>query len=461
MSFREWAWLGGCCFWILTSVEARADSPPTPVGVAEIDITPDYPTRMSGYESRKVEAEAVESRLKAKALAIGEEKGLSVLLAVDNCAVPGKVADEVAARLAKRAGLAREQLAVCSTHTHSAPSLSNGIPFIFGGPLPVDQNARIARYTAELTNALEKVAVAALADRKPARLAWGQGRAGFAVNRRVLKDGHWVNFGATPDGAVDRSLPVLRVSDLDGKLRAILIGYACHCTTLEGNFTKISADWAGYACEELQQAHPGAIALVVIGCGADANPQPRGSVENAKQHGSEIAHEVENVLKGTLAPVPGTVEAQFRRVEVPLGTPRTRDQLLAMTKAPGAQGYFAQVMLERLDRGENPPKSVSYPVQTWSFGDALAMVFLGGEVVADYALRLKREGKPGQLWVTAYSNDVTCYIASKRMLDEGGYEVDSSMIYYDRPARLAPEAEDTIVRAVHDLLPSRFEVAVP
>ena len=75
------------------------------------------------------------------------------------------------------------------------------------------------------------------------------------------------------------------------------------------------------------------------------------------------------------------------------------------------------------------------------------MVFLGGEVVVDYALRLKRElGE--RLWITAYANDVPCYIPSKRIHPEGGYEVDRSMDYYGQPGSLSPDVEDLIVSEV-------------
>ena len=126
--------------------------------------------------------------------------------------------------------------------------MSQGIPFIFGKPLPADQQSRVDRYTRELTDAIEKVALGALAARKPARLAWAQGSVAFAANRRMLKDGKWTGFGMNPDGPVDRSLPILRVSDLDGKIRGVLVGYACHCTTLGGDFNKVCGEWAGYAC---------------------------------------------------------------------------------------------------------------------------------------------------------------------------------------------------------------------
>ena len=86
----------------------------------------------------------------------------------------------------------------------------------------------------------------------------------------------------------------------------------------------------------------------------------------------------------------------------------------------------------------------------------LAMVLLAGEVVAEYGLRVKRELDPARLWVNAYSNDVAFYVASRRMIPEGGYEVDRSMVYYGQPAPLAPQTEDEIVRTALDLVPRAF-----
>ena len=92
----------------------------------------------------------------------------------------------------------------------------------------------------------------------------------------------------------------------------------------------------------------------------------------------------------------------------------------------------------------------------WRFSETLAMVFLNGEVVVDYGLRLKRELDRERLWVNSYSNDVPSYIPSERVLKEGGYEADSSMIYYLKPGPFAPGLEDKIINAVHDLVPKAF-----
>ena len=224
------------------------------VGVARIDITPEYPIRLTGYAVRKTESEGVEQRLWAKALAIGNNReGAAILITVDNCGVCTNVTDVVAARLKIRAEMSRERLAVCSSHTHSAPCTVGFAPNIFALPIPAEQQATIERYTRELTDKLEQVALAALADRKAAKLAWNEGKAAFARNRR------------TAGGPVDHALPILTVSDLDGQLRAVVVNYACHCTTLGGEFNKLCGDWAGFAQEALERDCPGAVALVTIG----------------------------------------------------------------------------------------------------------------------------------------------------------------------------------------------------
>src|SRR4051794_3245079 len=247
-----------CCVVGGPAVGAAASQGEYAVGVAQVDITPGYPVRLSGFGFRRAESEGVLHRIWAKALAIGAKEP-AVLITVDNCGVPARLVQTVAERLQK-AGVARDRLAVTSTHTHTAPMLGGVLQTLFGQPIPKEHQEHIDRYTSELTDHLEKVALAALADRKPARLSWGIGKLGFAINRRS-KD---------KSGPVDHDFPLLAVRDLHGKLRAVYVNYACHCVTLSHN--KIGGDWAGFAQQLIQEEHPGAVALVSIGCGADQNP---------------------------------------------------------------------------------------------------------------------------------------------------------------------------------------------
>src|SRR5688572_63725 len=260
------------------------------MGVARVDITPDYPVRMHGYGNRRTNAEGVSQRIFAKALAFGTDRqGPSILFTVDNLGVSGAITDEVASRLKKR-GVSREQLAVCSSHTHSAPMLKDVAPNIFSSDIIPEQQSAIDRYTRELVDNLERVALAALSNRAPSKLSWSEGTVRFAKNRRVIRQGR-AQFGENDTAPVDHTLATMFVHGADGKLRATLVNYACHCTTLGGEWNQIHGDWAGYAQEALERDNPGVIGLVSIGCGADANPSPRGNADLAQTHGNEIGTE--------------------------------------------------------------------------------------------------------------------------------------------------------------------------
>jgi hypothetical protein len=145
------------------------------VGAASVDITPDYPVRLSGYGGRRLPNTGVSQRIFAKALAIGSDaEGPAVLVTVDNCGVPAAMRDEVMKRLATQSKVTDERFAICSSHTHCAPMLIGILPNIFSMDIPAEHLPAIERYTRELTDHIEKVALAALADRKPATLAWGE-----------------------------------------------------------------------------------------------------------------------------------------------------------------------------------------------------------------------------------------------------------------------------------------------
>lgn len=434
---------------LFTASASLPSSPLLSTGVAAIDITPDFPVRLSGYASRKNEVADVAGKIWVKALAIGDTDP-AVLLTVDNCAVPASIVEAVHAKLGSR--VKRERFAVCSSHTHSAPALRGSIPNIFGGPIPYDHWAHIDRYTELLKAKMVEAAELALKERQPSKLSFAQGSVGFAKNRRRVGN-------QTSDGPVDHDLPVLKVETPGGNLRAVWASYACHCTTLGGNFNSIHGDWAGEAQKVIQERHPGSIALISIGCGADANPYPRDSgLVNVEQHANALADELDRLVKLTWKPISVAPDCRLIRLDLPLDGVLTKDQLDHKASSKNAaEAHHAQMQLAELARGQAQRKVVpGYPVQCWSFGNDLAIVFLGGEVVVDYSIRLKNNFDRSRLWINAYANDVPCYIASKRVLTEGGYEADSSMRYYAQPGRLAPSVEDQIIAAIEKIVPSTY-----
>ena len=418
-------------------------------GVGRVDITPAEPIWLSGYAARTHPSEGAIGRLWAKALILESAPGQRiVIVTTDVVGVPGSVTNEVAARIEKQFGVKRAQFFINASHTHTGPVIWSNLNNLT--VFPPDEQAKLEVYTRKFTDDLVAAVGAAIRDLSPATVEYGAGSAGFAVNRRQAAT-TGVKIGVNSNGPVDHTVPVLKITDGAGKLRAILFGYACHNTTLTAEVYQLTGDYAGFAAADLEKAHPGATALFLQLCGADQNPNPRGTVALGQQHGGALAAEVDRVIAAPMTALAGPIRTAFRTTELKLA-PRTRADLEAELKAPlPAQVRRAQMMLKLVDAGKSIDR-VTYPVQAVRFGHGLTLVTLGGEVVLDYAIRIKREF-PGEPIVAAgYSNDVMCYIPSKRILGEGGYEAVDSMIYYGQAGPFADDVEERIFAAIHRVM---------
>lgn len=422
---------------------------PRRVGVARVDVTPVAPVRLAGYGGRTGPHTGVAQRLWAKAMAIdGAGTAPALWLTLDSGGLTRDVWLELRDRIHRRTGVAPERMVLTLSHTHSAPTTTGWAPFLHPEDMSAAETTAIDTYTRTLLDSLETVAAKAMAALTPAELSWTEGSAGFAANRR------------TAGGPTDHALPVLVAQEKSGRLRAIMASYACHCTTCGGGLMQVGGDWAGYAQEALERDHPGAQAMIAIGCAGDADPEPRlgddQGLDLARQHGETVAAEIARLLALPRRPLPGPLLARTIAAPLPLAPPMTRDELVERSREEGVVGRHARHWLAQRDSGTASPSHLEYEITAWQFGDDLALVFLPGEVVVDYSLRLKREFDRARLWVNAYSQWVPCYIPSRRILDEGGYEAETSLWYYNRPGRLAPETEDTLLRAVHEAVPPTF-----
>ncbi len=394
---------------ILACVVSAAEESPAPApewkaGVASVVITPQRPIRMAGYAARKEPSEGTEQDLFAKALAIEDAQGSRlVMVTMDLIGVNGELRETVAAQVEDRYELPPSALVMNASHTHCGPAYTR-------------DDAR--DYFDWLAAALVELVGQALGKLEPASLSYSHAKSGFAMNRRTPTDSGYKNH-PNPDGLVDHVVPVLRVDDPAGNLRAVVFGYACHNTTI--GFRKWQGDYAGYAQQCLQQDHPEAIAMFMMGCGADQNPYPRSELKYAQRHGQSLATAVEAALE-----VNQKTARHQRALHGPL------------------RSVFETVDLAFTKEANRP--DLPYPVQIVRFGDELCMIFLGYEVVIDYSLRLKGELTTTDgpaVWVAGYSNAYSGYIPSRRVLLEGGYEAIS------RP--WDPGIEERVVGKVHEL----------
>ncbi len=411
-------------------------------GVAVADITPETSLWMAGYAARKEPSQGVALPLHAKALALqcGRQRP-AVLVTCDLLGVTAQISGRVAEHVQKRRGLTRADILFNASHTHSGPVVDDQLSVAYD--LTPEQWTALRAYTGHLEKKLTGVVLDALAHMQPARIAYVRGEAGFAANRRVA---------FTPGGPVDHSVPVLRVDGAGGAPRAVVFGYACHNTTLPASFVQYHGDYAGVAQATLEQRHPGLKALFVAGCGADANPSPRGTLELVQAHGTALADAVDRALPSA-TPLPAELRTSYGSVDLPFIDGPAREQWRSALKIDDVYlRRYAAVMEAMKSRDGRLPGAQTDPVQVWQFGSGLTLIGLGGEVVVDYALRLAREYPNRRMWVAGYSNDVFGYVPSLRVLREGGYEGGDAMVYYGRPGPFTDKVEELIVEKVRDLI---------
>jgi neutral ceramidase len=442
-------WLGSIALLAATTGYAAEPASSWRAGAAAITITPETPMWLSGYVGRDKPAEGKLSDLHAKALVLEDPTGRrAVVVTMDLVGISREVSAAVCAELKAKYQFPREAIFLSVSHTHSGPVIVGNLSAMYS--LDETQARLVDEYSEALKSKLVGLVGTAVTDLAPADLSSGRGYVTFAVNRRTNPEGSVakLRMEGRLKGPIDHDVPVLAVRAKDGKVRAVLFGYACHATVLSGY--QWSADYPGAAQAAVEIAHPGAVALFFAGCGADQNPLPRRGASMAETYGRELARGVADVLKAPMSQITGRLGLSYEEVELPLAELPSRDKLIQdTTSTHRATANRAKKLVADLDKGIPLHATYPYPIQVWQFGPDLSLVTLGGEDVVDYSLRLKRELGRESTWVAAYANDVMAYIPSLRVLKEGGYEGGGSMPIYGLPAVWAPKIEEMIVAAVH------------
>lgn len=437
----------------LASICFGAESSGWKAGASATIITPEEYLWMAGYGGRKTPAEGKLTDLYAKALALEHSGGhRSVFITLDLVGIDRETTAAIGEEL-KKDGLERHQIAVNCSHTHSGPVVAKNLGPLHYWSLDDDQKARIDRYAATLKQRVVQTARNALKNLAPARLQWGSGYATFAVNRRENKPYDIVpklRSEGTLKGPVDHDVPVLTVRNPAGEIRCIVFGYACHATVLSGN--RWCADYPGYAQREVEKNYPGSVALFWAGCGADQNPLPRQTVTLAEQYGMALANSVSQVIAAPMEEIESTLTTFYREVQVPLAKLPSTEELRALIL--GTNSYEkarAKMLLDRIASQGSLESTYPYPIAKWVLGNQVEWNFMGGEVVVDYARRLKKSGHGTATWVAGYSNDVMAYVPSLRVLKEGGYEGGGSNVYYGLPGLWDETFEEMVVQAIQEL----------
>jgi hypothetical protein len=451
-------------------------------GMARADITPPVGIyhRMWGAATHD-RSEGVHRPLLATACVFApldernDDEGW-LLVALDHCLLWNDTVEEIRAVIATATGWDGDRIVLTFSHTHGAGLMDPGRKDLPGGD-------RIAPYLSELADTLARLAVEAIRDLRVVDAVHGTGHCGLALHRDWFdtESGTWV-CGYHPkrsDQMADGAVLATRLTLADGELRATVVNYGCHPTSLAWENRLISPDYPG-AMRELVERETGAPCLFLLSPCGDVGPREgyAGDASVADANGRELGYAALStlatlprtgtryvyrgpVLSGaTLAdwrhePLPSEERAKFetfvrRRLVVPLPyrgdrprlddliaerTARLTDEAAARERGDESGARDARALVERLTRAISRwkacPPGESFPcvVHLLRTGDAV-WITLEGEPYQALQTGLRRRFPQSALIFAVIADGWRCaYLPTLEAYEHPGlYQVEVAML---------------------------------
>lgn len=391
------------------------------LGVAKIDITPDFPVSLAGFKERKGHHIGVGDRLHARifcfeaADACGVRRRLLLASADLIWWGPDRV-PLLQNRIRRLRGCEDAAVLLHATHNHSGPQTTEAFS--------IDLGTLSNQYLESLEHALLDGILAAADNLEPVFVEHGAGRCEIGINRRRV-EGNAVRMAPNPAGPNDTTCTVFRFRGVHGSVKGLLVHFACHPTTTAAN--RISPDFPGIAMSTLESSlGQGSVAGYLQGCCGDIRPALicdgeffRGETADVHQLASVLSNSVLNTLSGPME-LCQTVPFRLERLVVPLHT----------------------------DTPEHSSRHIVALEMTYAaLASNLVLLTFNAEMVARYGLFVKSEFGAKVLPV-AYTNGMIGYVVTEQQLIEGGYEAIDACSYFGLPGPFERSSERCILDAI-------------
>ncbi len=260
-------------------------------GLAKTEITAPVGYPLAGYAARKDISQGVHDPLYARVLVLKAGETAIAIVALD---IIEFFSSRVSAEARDAWGI--ECVLLNSSHTHSGPDPKEKEWWNY------DRIKHDPWYRSVEDRIIESIG-RAMNNLFPARIAAGKGFVQIGYNRRqVNPDGSvtmlWRMEEKRPTSPIDPTAGVIRIDDISGRPRSVIVHYACHPVTLTAENLLFSADYPGEAVGFIEREFgAGCMGFFLQGAGGDINPykpvdfDPDRSFESTRARGEELGRE--------------------------------------------------------------------------------------------------------------------------------------------------------------------------
>ncbi len=373
------------------------------------------------------------------------KQGLGVVV-VDQTSISTDSITAMKAIVSQITGVPADNIIVCASHGFSSPHV---FPADHTPPEMKDQSSALAQ---AISAAVHDAAIAAVADRQPARAGYAGGTSRVGINRDVpTSDGWWL--GGNDSGFTDPNLGVLRIDGASGKPLAVLMDLGVQSSILDFSVDgqgrrMVSSDLAGAATRYVESHYgDGAISLFLVGAAADQAPILQANRHVVKADGSVTRSDVhdagfaivdllgERLGQDAVATGDGIKTTDISELQVIRRTVSVTSQT-GTTVGPPPTGPAKSVAFL-------PSGPVDVPVVLIRIGDTV-IVGLREELSASTGAWIRTHSPFAHTLVVTMVDGAAKYMPAADAYDRVTYEARSS--------RYAKGSAETVATAVVDML---------
>ncbi|MCK5402524.1 neutral/alkaline non-lysosomal ceramidase N-terminal domain-containing protein [Candidatus Bathyarchaeota archaeon] len=444
------------------------------VGVASVNITPALGLEISGFSFGS--SRGILDELYAKVLLLENENETIVIITTDLIGFDFDYVDRIREGIRNAIGVSKDHILLSASHTHSGPAT-----YFLRKWGDIDE---------DYMNCLEKKLIGgtvwASQNLTQAEIGFGRGSIDNITNNRVER------WKYQEDRSIDPEVGVIKIVNKKGIMRALLMNFSCHPTSLHSYGNLISADYPGFARRTIEKVKGDVCVAFTQGAGGDITPDPfdylyHGTPENlkfVKRNGTILGCETLKIAEKIVTTSEVDLWAKTRNVQLPLGklpdkeflekalqegkdglkrAASLKDEFLQPTsgrvaimknlqryktvKNAEARIEWAELALKELESGTQK-KYISMEIQVIGIND-LVLVCIPAEVFHEIGLTIKRKSKFQYTHIVSIANGMVGYIPTENAFKiEYPYETKMRRVYGVYPFSTDVE-KVTIESALH------------
>jgi hypothetical protein len=391
---------------LMTTFCQNNASPNWNVGAAKIDITPNFPVWLAGYD-RPTKSEGIHDSVWARAIVLENNKTSLLILSTDLIGLFKNDVDDIRNDIVPL-GIPFDNIVITCTHNHNGPDVL-GLWNADKSKTGVDSD-----YLNSVKQKLVQVASQAIRNKQKAQLFLSQ----------TTVEG--ISYNGRDKNITDNSVVVLSAIDQKGDNIATLVNFACHPEVLAQKNNLITSDYCFYLYEKLEKKMGGTALLINGALGGMLTPLiTEHSYKEAERCGSTLADAVFSSLQNKKN-IKGNAFQTIRK------------SIKLESQNPNFEALYKNKIVHR----EFKDNIVNTEVSVIQIGQ-LEIGLIPGEALPKIGLNIKAEMKADFKMIFGLANDELGYFIPSENWDPNTYEESMSV---------GPNAGDTIQKEIISLL---------